>query len=306
MNDPVTVPEELVRRVQAHSAIPLIGAGVSQASGAASWSQVVARFRHGIEEWTGRRVGEEELDLLAVPRLYAYLQQSRQPMYRVLEDAVERGFRPNLLHERLVQMPLPSLLTTNWDTLLDQRALRAVAIDLNVIRRDADVAGWQESRGTQVIKMHGCITVPETIVVSEDDYHRFYAGDSMMLTLVKALMGTRSMFAVGFSMRDQFVKMLFSHVARLIGPTANPHYVVVPADDNPLVTSYLESAGFVKCGPLCPTATRSGRAPSSTRSTRRRTRGPPTDSPAPGCCIARPRSCGTTSGRITRSASAPR
>jgi len=241
---PMLIPDELVARVKSRQAVPFVGAGFSRASGIVGWDQLVERLRSYVSDWLGRPVSEDELDLFETPLLYTHVTRTRQPLYDVLDQAVGEGFDPNALHRLLAQMPVSSILTTNWDRLLET-ALRSEGRPVNVIHDDTRIAGWNEARAVQVIKMHGSIDAHESIVFGEDDYQRLYTSDSLMLNLVRTLLATRSVFAVGFSMSDTYVKMLFSHVARLAGATGNPHYVVVPErDGSELRVQYLNAAGF--------------------------------------------------------------
>lgn len=241
---PHLIPDELVARVKSRQAVPLIGAGFSRASGIVAWTELVDRLRSYVGDWLGRPITEEELDLFETPLLYTQLTRTRQPLYDVLDQAVGEGFEPTALHRLLAQLPVSSILTTNWDRLIEA-ALQGEERPTNVIYDDPGIARWNEARAVQVVKMHGSIDSHGSIVFSEDDYQRLYTSDSLMLNLVRTLLATRSIFAVGFSMSDTYVKMLFSHVARLAGATGNPHYVVVPdSDSSELRVQYLNAAGF--------------------------------------------------------------
>jgi hypothetical protein len=238
-----TVPEELITRLKGGGAVPLVGAGLSSASGIATWHQLVNRLRESVGARLGRRVEVSELDLLQTPLLYSHMQGSRQPLFELLQEAIE-GYEPNELHRLLAQMPVRSVLTTNWDQLIETafKPLRPV----HVIHDESSTAGWNEESASQIIKLHGTITDPKSIIFGEDDYQRFYTGQSSLLNLTKALLATRSVFAIGFSMTDTYVKMLFSEVSRLAGPSHNPHYVILGESSlTDLQTEALRAAGFI-------------------------------------------------------------
>jgi hypothetical protein len=224
--------------------VPLIGSGLSRPSGVASWDGIVDRLRGSVSEWLGRPIGPEELDLLEAPLLYSHLHDSRQPLYDILDEAVGGGFEPNALHTMLAQMPFQTILTTNWDTLLEDAASQIRPS--HVIFDDQGVGGWRESEALQIVKMHGSIASRQSIVFGEDDYSRLYTGDSLILHLFRTIFATRSILLLGFGMRDTYVKALFSHIRRHARGGANPHYVVVANDGSmDLRSEYLRSAGFI-------------------------------------------------------------
>jgi SIR2-like domain len=241
---PLQIPAELIARVKSRQAVPFVGAGFSAAAGIVGWDELVTRLRSRVSDWIGREVTADELDTLETPLLYSHMARSRQPLYDVLEQAVGEGFRPTELHRLLAQMPVSSILTTNWDRLIEE-GLENEGRPRNVIHSSKGVAGWNEARAVQIIKMHGSIDEFDSIVFGEDDYQRLYTSDSLMLVLARTLLATRSVFAVGFSMRDSYVKMLFAQVARLAEGSSNPHYVVVPeTDESELRVQYLNAVGF--------------------------------------------------------------
>lgn len=238
------IPDELVARVRDGRAVPLIGAGLSSAAGIASWPELVERLRSSVGARLGRPIADDELDLFATPVLYSHLQGSRQPLLELLGEAVDDRFEPHPMHRLLAQMPVRSVLTTNWDRLIE-RAFEPIR-PVQVVHDEMTVASWNEGLATQIVKLHGTIEDPRSIVFAEDDYQRFYTSESPLLNLAKTILATRSVFAIGFSMTDTYVKMLFSQVSRLAGDTKNPHYVIVPdAGPADLRTEYLQAAGFI-------------------------------------------------------------
>jgi hypothetical protein len=237
------IPEELSRRIRGGTAVPLIGAGLSRPSGISSWTELVARLRRTVEEELGEPVDQADLDLLETPRIYSQVTGSRQPLYDLLEEAVGSKFKPNPLHSLLVDLPVRTILTTNWDLLIEE-AVRSRR-PCNVIYDDAKVSTWREGAALQLVKFHGSVTNSSSIVFGEDDYHRFYGGHGLLLQLVRNIIATRSIVAIGFGMRDTYVKLLFGEISRLAAGTTNPHYVVVPDKTSRLQGEYVRSAGFV-------------------------------------------------------------
>lgn len=236
------IPDELVQKVRNGTAVPLVGSGVSRPSGIASWDRLVSELRRSVSGIIREDIMPEDLDLLETPRLYSRVQGSRRPLYDLLEKAVGSGFKANDLHSMLVTLPVKSIITTNWDLLLENSLTHGPPF--NVICEDNRVSTWRENDALQLIKLHGSIGAPHSIVFSEEDYHSLYGGDSLMLGLARTLIAARSLFAVGFGMRDSYVKLMFSQVARLAAKSGNPHYVVLPESDSSVQARYLNSAGF--------------------------------------------------------------
>ena len=53
-----------------------------------------------------------------------------------------------------------------------------------------------------LLKMHGCVTRPEDIVLTRTDYIRYAESNAALGGIVQALMMTKHMMFVGFSLTD--------------------------------------------------------------------------------------------------------
>src|SRR5690242_2116207 len=97
----------------------------------------------------------------------------------------------------LAEIPyLNRFVTTNWDPLIER------ALDILVpIVEDRDLAFWDD-RKRQVLKIHGCITRPHSIVATEADYNNCIAQNPLVFNKLKDLMATKTFLFMGYSMRD--------------------------------------------------------------------------------------------------------
>jgi hypothetical protein len=106
------------------------------------------------------------------------------------------------------------IITTNWDVFMER--------ELNILPlvRDADLAYWNSNK-RQIIKLHGCISQPETIVVTEDDYRGFQEKrvDCPISNKVKDLMATKTLLFVGYSLKDESFQILQENVLSRMGET---------------------------------------------------------------------------------------
>jgi SIR2-like domain len=219
--------------------VPLVGSGLSQASGIASWDEIVRVVKKFTAD-SSSTVNEVDLDQFEAPDAFVGLTGSRQNLSSLLEEAVGRGFQPNPLHSLLAGIPFRTCLTTNWDSLLEDslRASRRV----NVIFDDRTARSWRESQAHQVIKLHGSIHAPDSIVFGGNDYARLYQQPSVLMSLVRTLIATRPILAIGFGMRDPFLKSLLRSVA---GDQGREHFVVVSESHvDSTRRQYLDSFGL--------------------------------------------------------------
>jgi len=89
------------------------------------------------------------------------------------------------------------VITTNYDVLFErarQNAQRPIAVIPHNFEKTAD-KGW-------LLKIHGCVTAPETIVLSRDDYMGYDWNRGALTAVVQAMLITKHMLFVGFSLND--------------------------------------------------------------------------------------------------------
>ena len=114
------------------------------------------------------------------------------------------------------------IITTNWDVFMER--------ELNVlpIVRDADLVYWNDSK-RQVIKMHGCISQPETIVVTENDYSDFVRQrlDCPINNKIKDLMATKTFLFLGYSLRDSSFQTIHEGILKRMRRFSRASYAVL-------------------------------------------------------------------------------
>lgn len=218
------IPSSLIAATRNGDIVPLIGSGLSQASGMTSWDEIVSTLRKLIRG-SGRFGGPVDLDAFETPDAFRRRFKGggySKELSQIIEEAVGRGFKPNALHRLLSDMPFRTFLTTNWDSLLEDAL--STARRVNVIFGDESARNWRESQATQIIKFHGTHDVPSSLVFGLSDYSRLYQKPSLLMSLVRTLISTRPVLSLGFGMRDPFVKSLFHAVGDEVG---SEHFVVV-------------------------------------------------------------------------------
>ncbi len=189
--------DRLAASARSGDLVVFFGAGVSQAAGLPSWSELLADLARERAAATPADIaalaslGELDRAALVQRRLGA---QKLGPI--VAAHLTARSSRSALPHGLLAGLPVDELVTTNYDDLYE-RASRAADRDVTVLPSGTTLRGerW-------LLKMHGCVTRPDGIVLTREDYLRFQENRSALAGIVQALLLTRHMLFVGFSFHD--------------------------------------------------------------------------------------------------------
>lgn len=181
-----------------HQGVALfLGAGVSVSAGLPSWSDLLKQLalRIGIID------NEEEefrtLDLLDRGSiLERRFRGSGEELRLAIAGIFSRTWDHSLLHAFLACLPSTEVITQNYDRLFEIAAAgagRPVAVL-------PYTPGLSHSRW--LLKMHGCVSRPDDIVIQREDYLRYTERRAALTGIVQATLLTRYMLFVGFSLRD--------------------------------------------------------------------------------------------------------
>ncbi len=109
-------------------------------------------------------------------------------------------------------------MTTNYDSLFEE-ASKAAGVPVAVLPRHTPAAGQR-----WVLKMHGSADRPKEVVLSRSDYLRYADRRGALAGIVQAMLITKHMLFVGFSLNDDNFFRIASDVRQaLSGEEAQAH-----------------------------------------------------------------------------------
>ncbi len=147
-------------------------------------------------------VAENYAERLGRPALLAFLRERIDPP----------GVQPLRAHHAIARLPVSVIITTNWDRLLD-RALMDAGRRVTSVVDNYEVAFSGHSE-TLLVKMHGSIERPDSIVLTERDYQEFYERLPTLVDMLLYFFATRTFLFVGYSLADPNFKQMYLQVTR--------------------------------------------------------------------------------------------
>jgi SIR2-like domain len=143
-------------------------------------------------------------------------------------------------HTAVVQLDLPLLFTTNYDELIE-RAYVAAGQQLRVsISEDQFRARRAENPARHLVKLHGSIDQPDTIVLTRSDYARARRDRTEMLNFLRSEMVEAAFLFVGFSLSDPNFGLIHDDIRMVYGMNL-PAYYAVQGRRNSIKERYLRS-----------------------------------------------------------------
>ena len=197
--------DDLSYALQKEKLVIFVGAGVSKNSGLPSWGQIVQAFAKEIDYPMEGRLATEEY--IRIPQYYYCMDESEghSAYYSLLSSMIPTDCQPNLLDYLIVTLRPKHIVTTNFDTLLDQ-----IARDYQIVREDRDLLTGISAH--YLLKLHGDIRQPEKMVFKEDDYLQYSETHRLMETFLKYLLIRHVFLFVGYSLNDYNLKTFVSWI----------------------------------------------------------------------------------------------
>lgn len=157
-------------------------------------------------------------------------------------DTSALSIDPTPSHAALVRLDLPLLFTTNYDELIEA-AYRQATLSLRVSISESQFRARRAERPPRhLVKLHGSIDQPETVVLTRMDYAAARSERKEMLDFLRAELIDAAFLFVGFSLSDPNFNLLHDDIRLVYGMNVPPSYTVQGQHD-PVKERYLRSLG---------------------------------------------------------------
>jgi len=175
------------------------GASVSLDSDLPSWQDLIDEFK--------KALNTKEKDFLKVAELF-FIQFKENIYYKKINEFFPLHSKANMLHNKMVNMNIKNLITTNWDDLFE-KAIDQEGKFFDIIRTEDDIGC--SSGFTKLLKVHGSLE-SRNIVFKESDYHSYTLDFPLIENYVKGIFSTDTILLVGYSLSDNNIKQIINWV----------------------------------------------------------------------------------------------
>ncbi|MCW1985157.1 UNVERIFIED_ORG: hypothetical protein M2348_000889 [Sphingomonas sp. R1F5B] len=140
--------------------------------------------------------------------------------------------KSTITHEQVVKLPIESIITLNYDDGLSTAYVRHFSRMPSIIKSDDtyELSRWQHGQSyagkkMSIIHWHGNVSSPDRIVITADDYNKFY-GKPENSQFIAEVWRTKNVLGIGFGFRDPFFTRIAESVLR-DSSSGNSHFALI-------------------------------------------------------------------------------
>ncbi|MEB3015152.1 SIR2 family NAD-dependent protein deacylase [Capnocytophaga gingivalis] len=219
--------ESLFETISKGEVVLWVGAGLSLYAGLPSGVQLREILYKGLTPLEKEEVGEES-DLSHLADEICTLKGNRNYIIQTLKNTFTRDFLSTETHKIISQIPhFRNIITTNYDSLFESVYGSG---KLNVIFSDNHTP-YIDAKKVNLFKIHGDLSNPDSIIITESDYNDFFSKDTEQNTIwsvIKGIIATKSILFIGYGLEDTNIQVIFNKIRNKIGENGKECYFVAP------------------------------------------------------------------------------
>jgi hypothetical protein len=143
--------------------------------------------------------------------------------------------KPSDVHRYIAALPFNTILTTNWDNLLEQ-AFDQLHKPYVTVVHDPDISYTREG-ATTLVKLRGSIEQPESLKISVDDLLKLEVEKPELLSFLARSADIKTLLFLGFDFADYEFRQLYDS---LLGTSVSSKRQVVAVQSAPVAEEYAD------------------------------------------------------------------
>ncbi|UVO28337.1 SIR2 family protein [Bradyrhizobium arachidis] len=214
------VDDYLAELIEGNAAV-FAGAGLSVPAGFVDWRALLRPLSKDLDLDI-----DLETDLVAVAQFHVNANaQNRHKLNKALLDALSKDVKPTANHRLLVQLPITTFWTTNYDKLIENSLHEAGRV-VDVKSSVPQMSTTRPHRDVTVYKMHGDIERPNEAIITKDNYEEYPKKRAPFITALAGDLVKRTFLFLGFSFTDPNLDHVLTQVRYYFSIDQRQHFAI--------------------------------------------------------------------------------
>ncbi|WP_113923490.1 SIR2 family protein [Cognataquiflexum aquatile] len=236
------IPKDLIDSFSSKKAGLFVGAGLSQAAGLPGWEGLLndlIQLSKEVSFKTDELFIKSCEQLLKDPSKYLLLAQELkdflQDSFRkyIIENYSDNCPPPTSTHLAIMALPYQFIVTTNYDTLLENAYVKihGKQAKVHTFNDSPDISYDLWNNRPFILKAHGDANkAQQGIILTEKDYRQILFQARGYQSILQTLFTTKTVLFLGTSLNDPELKLLLSYIHSSFHGGGPLHYALI-ADD---------------------------------------------------------------------------
>ena len=221
---------EIRKQQQNNQLVVFVGAGISKNSGLPSWWELIKKIAQKIDYCHKSQCNDCKLrssdcpkgaaadtcdywqdEFLRIPEYFYRMDTStdHEEYYRFIVDSLTSKATSNPIDDEIFNLLPHHIITTNYDSLLEDSKNHLSKL-YTVVTEDSDLLSKASDR--YIIKMHGDLASPQTIVLKESDYIDYEQNHPLISTFIRSLLINHTFLFLGYSLNDYNLNLIIGWI----------------------------------------------------------------------------------------------
>lgn len=219
--------KEIQKAQEKNQLVIFVGSGVSNNSDIPTWGDLIKviadklgydkcsscknRKKDCLKSKCKERYNFSQDEYLRIPEYYFQKDTStdHRQYYELIKTTLKSEKDSNPIDNEIFKILPHHIITTNYDALLEK------SDNLNsklytVVSQDSDLLSKSDER--YIIKMHGDLNTPETIVLKESDYIDYEQKHTLISTFIRSLLVNHTFLFLGYSLNDYNLNLIIGWI----------------------------------------------------------------------------------------------
>lgn len=213
--------DQFLKEVESGDAAIFAGAGLSVSAGFVDWKGLLKDLADELNLDI-----EQEYDLVSLAQFHVNAAVgNKYRLQKVLIENFTKDARPTPNHLTLARLPISTWWTTNFDQLIEE-ALRGAGKIVDVKWDVSHLSNTKPRRDAIVYKMHGDISLPDSAVLTRNDYETFEKERGAFTNALAGDLVSKTFLFIGFSFTDPNLDHVLSRVRITFKNNQRRHFAI--------------------------------------------------------------------------------
>lgn len=231
-----SIPKQLLTSIKDNKCVLFAGAGASMDAKLPSWNELVVALVDCLkDEYSDLADRElEEIEKLLCERKYLVLAEyclrklGPYDFSRVLKLKLSCEGKKSLTHNLLAQIPFRVVITTNFDSFIEQTNAPNGRLCKIILPSDMNISEDRLEGVLPVLKIHGSYEVPESIILTKASIRELLFNKPQYNETLKRYFIENTVLFYGYSFNDPDIDFILQGIMADKRGLTRKHYALLP------------------------------------------------------------------------------